>query len=266
MNKFIFIYMFFISIWSFAQNPEDIKQTIRYQYELTARTSKNNPKTIRQTTCILDIIGDTSICYDQNKYARNKILLYPKPELTKQENAGLMLSIRPVFKWMIISQNNTNKHLDILDYDFKYMTVEPLDEIKWNIDSETSLWHNYTVQKATATYAGRDWTVLFTQDILVKLGPYKFNNLPGLVVKAWDSEDHFIFELLSSKKAEIDLTVIAENEYVETDKKDIMKAIRISNNKTYIQALEEKGHKLGEQERVIFNIKQGDSRNTIERF
>lgn len=266
MKKTLFLSLFFISFGSFAQKPEDIKQTTRYEYELTARVDQTRPELKRQTTCVLDIIGDTSICYDQNKYARNKIIRYPKPELTKEENAGLMLSIRPVFNWMIISQNNTNQLLDVLDLRFKYMVVEPLDEIKWDIDSETSLWHNYTVQKATTTYGGRDWTVLFTQDIPVKSGPYKFNNLPGLVVKAWDSEDHFIFELLSSKKGEIDLRVIAADQYIETDKKEITKAIKISNNKTYVQIQEEQGFIIGEEERAFLNIKKGDERIDIERL
>lgn len=266
MRKTLFICVQFIGVICFAQNTQDIKQTLSYKYELSAKTSKTNPENIKITTCSLDILDDMSVFYDQNQYERNKLAKYPNQELSRQERAGLGLSYRPIFKWMVISQDNQNKFLSQVDSDFKYMTVEPIELITWTIDPQTSSWNEYTVQKATTTYAGRDWTVLFTQDIAVNSGPYKFNNLPGLVVKAWDSEDHYIFELINSGKSELDLNVISLDDYPLTDSKKIKKALDIYRNKTYLQTLEEKGIKIGDNGKARLNTKISEDNNDIERI
>ncbi len=266
MKKFIILSIQFICFCCWAQNTQDLKKTIRYEYELTAKSSKDNLNNINQTICALDIIENTSMFYDMNQYERKKIMLYGKSDLPREDKSALALAIRPVFKWIVISEDNKNKYLSSLDSKTKYMTIEPIDEIKWVIDPKTSNWNNYTVQKATTTYAGRDWNVLFTQDIPVKSGPYKLNNLPGLVVKAWDSEEHYVFELLNSKEAELDLKVIAADQYPETDKKKINKAIQINNNKTINQRFEEQGITIGGESKERFNIKIGDVVNDIERI
>ncbi|WP_438638229.1 GLPGLI family protein [Muribaculum gordoncarteri] len=43
-------------------------------------------------------------------------------------------------------------------------------------------------------FGGRNWKVYYTNDIPVPYGPWKLNGVKGLVLKAEDSENNFIFE------------------------------------------------------------------------
>jgi GLPGLI family protein len=74
-----------------------------------------------------------------------------------------------------------------------YIYEEPLNQINWELTDQKSEHLGNTVQKATARFGGRLWEAWFTSDIPVSDGPYKFNGLPGLILKIQDSEKHYVF-------------------------------------------------------------------------
>jgi GLPGLI family protein len=73
------------------------------------------------------------------------------------------------------------------------------DKMKWNLSNETKQFGEYTLQKATTHFGGRDWTAWFTKDINMSEGPYKFYGLPGMILQLQDSKSSFIFTLIKSK-------------------------------------------------------------------
>ncbi|MGO4708602.1 GLPGLI family protein, partial [Chryseobacterium sp. 2TAF14] len=58
----------------------------------------------------------------------------------------------------------------------------------------------YTLQKATTTFGGRNWTAWFSKEVNLSEGPYKFRGLPGLIFEVGDNNDNFIFKLVKSMK------------------------------------------------------------------
>src|SRR5699024_1367735 len=60
----------------------------------------------------------------------------------------------------------------------------------------------YTVQKATTSFAGRDYEAWFTMEIPIPDVPYVFYGLPGLIVELYDTENHYHFTLQSLSKLE----------------------------------------------------------------
>lgn len=74
----------------------------------------------------------------------------------------------------------------------------------WKISTETQLWKEYTLQKATSKILGRNWTVWFCKEIPVSEGPYLFKDLPGLVFSANDESENYIFNLLSFQKSNLE--------------------------------------------------------------
>lgn len=73
-----------------------------------------------------------------------------------------------------------------------FITDQKADEINnWEIVNETDTVFNYKCQKAITTYAGRTYTAWFTMDIPINDGPWKFCNLPGLILKVSDDENLF---------------------------------------------------------------------------
>ncbi len=71
----------------------------------------------------------------------------------------------------------------------------------WQILNEQKNISGYQCQKATTHYAGRNYTAWFTTEIPYLDGPYKFQGLPGFIVKVMDDQKHFVFELNNIRKA-----------------------------------------------------------------
>jgi len=66
----------------------------------------------------------------------------------------------------------------------------------WEIFPDTEEILGHSCQKATAHYGGRDWTVWFAADIPISEGPWLLRGLPGLILKAEDAEQHYVFECI----------------------------------------------------------------------
>ncbi len=72
---------------------------------------------------------------------------------------------------------------------------ESTDIPKWTYmpeDVDTIM--GYHCHVAICNYEGRDWKVYYTNDIPIPYGPWKLNGVKGLVLKAVDTENNFIFE------------------------------------------------------------------------
>lgn len=72
--------------------------------------------------------------------------------------------------------------------------------VTWKITDEFDKVAGVECQKATTSLYGRDWTACFSPDIPIPFGPYKFNNLPGLILQVYDSENHYNFKVVEIKK------------------------------------------------------------------
>ena len=106
-----------------------------------------------------------------------------------------------------------------------YMYAEDLNLINWKITGETDSISGYTVQKATTSFAGRDWVAWFAPEIPYNDGPYKFNGLPGLILKIHDTRDHYLFEMVSIE-IPVEKTPIyfTERTYIRTTKEGFFRA------------------------------------------
>jgi len=91
-----------------------------------------------------------------------------------------------------------NQNYELINFDmFSYPTE---DQINWQLSDETKKMGDYTLQKATTKFGGRNWTAWFNKEINISEGPYKFRGLPGLIFQLEDSKSNFIFTLVKSKK------------------------------------------------------------------
>lgn len=73
---------------------------------------------------------------------------------------------------------------------------------KWSLHPEVQTILGYRCQRATCHWRGRDFEAWFTTDIPVKQGPWRFNGLPGLILKVYDTEHFYTFEAVSIKKSD----------------------------------------------------------------
>lgn len=72
---------------------------------------------------------------------------------------------------------------------------ESTPEIEWKyIDAPTDSIMGYECKLAEGTYGGRNWKVWYADEIPVPYGPWKLNGTKGLILKAADTENNFVFE------------------------------------------------------------------------
>jgi len=74
-----------------------------------------------------------------------------------------------------------------------YQCVEDYETQKWDIKDSTKQVVGYSCQLASCTFRGREYFAWFTLDIPISDGPWKLNGLPGLILEAYDSADHYHF-------------------------------------------------------------------------
>ncbi|GHA48569.1 hypothetical protein GCM10007103_31860 [Salinimicrobium marinum] len=82
----------------------------------------------------------------------------------------------------------------------KYRYTDNKNLFNWTVLDERDTIAGFRVQKATTSFAGRYFIAWFTEEIPISEGPYKFNGLPGLIVKIGDDKGHYVFELTRIKK------------------------------------------------------------------
>ncbi|NHN26346.1 GLPGLI family protein [Flavobacterium jejuense] len=70
---------------------------------------------------------------------------------------------------------------------------EKAKNINWELVDETKIISSFTCQKAIGKFRGRTYTVWFTNDIPISVGPWKLNGLPGLILEASDTKKQFHF-------------------------------------------------------------------------
>ena len=71
---------------------------------------------------------------------------------------------------------------------------EPLPQFDWELMEATDTVAGYVCSTAKTRFRGREWTVWFTMEIPISAGPWKFNGLPGLILKAQDDKLDYIWE------------------------------------------------------------------------
>jgi GLPGLI family protein len=72
-----------------------------------------------------------------------------------------------------------------------YIYEENIPQFEWKLQPDTATILGYKCIKATTTFRGRNYEVWFTPFIPIRQGPWKFNGLLGLILKATDTKGYF---------------------------------------------------------------------------
>ena len=106
----------------------------------------------------------------------------------------------------------------------KYLYTENKNFFSWTILDKRDTIAGFHVQKATTKYAGRNYTAWFTEEIPFSEGPFKFNGLPGLIVKIGDDRNHYVFKLSQLQKLNNAIPFdFNKKEFVETTRQKLSK-------------------------------------------
>ncbi len=115
----------------------------------------------------------------------------------------------------------TNLRTQVSIYD------EEIPALNWNITNESMVILSYTCKKATTTFLGRQYEAWFTPDIPIDNGPWKLGGLPGLILKANDVQNYYIFECTGIESLKTKIPIVKYDlKYVSTTRKDLNKLIK----------------------------------------
>ncbi len=128
--------------------------------------------------------------------------IYPNG-LTRNDYSRLFKQYQPSFECVVKDlHNNSITTYDKVFMD-RYYYTEPSPNIKWHLEKGTREICGYNCKKATANFRGRNWTAWYC-DIPLNNGPWKFGNLPGLILRVEDSKGEHVFEAISLRKSKRD--------------------------------------------------------------
>lgn len=177
-------------------------QSQRYIYEYKLIKDSTNRAEQRIETMYLDTSKEGSNFYSYTAYHGDSLV---KADLEKQLKATGIINIKdgmrkdaerysvskiyPSFKMYLHNRIGRDAYKIIDDR-----------TVFWKISAEKEKVGQWDTQKATANFAGREWTAWFTNDIPLQDGPYKFSGLPGLIVKLEDKTKSHVFEMKGIKK------------------------------------------------------------------
>lgn len=141
---------------------------------------------------------------------------------------------------------------------------EELKLFDWKLLSDTSTIAGYKVRKASCNFGGRSWVAWFSPDIPYNDGPYKFNGLPGLILKIYDTRLHYVFEIKSIvKPVKYTPIELEERDYYQTTKFNYFKA-RDNFYKNITDYAANAGIKLNDDQKATMVINSKLRNNPIE--
>lgn len=176
------ILIFVICIWSKAQ-------THCFIYDLEYKKDSTSQLTTKENYN-LDISKDKILYYARDYYIADSLIdnNIPFPKDLKLATSYI-LSQKP--------GSSTFTEYDILENTILKLQTDANQN--WKLTGDKKQVKNLSLQKATTTWGGRNWTAFFCAEIPFQEGPYKFHGLPGLIVELFDDKNNYHFDLAKSQ-------------------------------------------------------------------
>lgn len=107
---------------------------------------------------------------------------------------------------------------------FRYM--EDMPQMNWKLLEGDTVIIGYRCQKAEAELRGRRWTAWYSPDIPIQDGPWKLGGLPGLILKAEESEGLYSFECPGVERADDKPSTPGKTAYIDCTLAEYYKSLR----------------------------------------
>lgn len=183
MKALLFIFLL-ISTMMFPQK-------LRVIYEFTYVKDTMDRNTPSKELMALEIQKSKSLFYSYNQLRGDSIYAEDK-DFSKYDGGQIKHTIeKKLEKGEILFSDK----IGAMEYSYK-----DLESQQWKIEPTISKVLGYNVQLATTNYRGRRWQAWFTMEIPINDGPYKFFNLPGLILSLEDDKQNFIYKAIAIQK------------------------------------------------------------------
>ena len=113
--------------------------------------------------------------------------------------------------------------------------TEPAMQQKWTLTEERQDILGHRCQKATTHWRGRDFVAWFAADIPVRLGPWAFGGLPGLILKLHDTQNLYTWEAVSLRSGDFPITK-RKYEGFRKDSREHIYKLQVAANRDHMKA------------------------------
>ena len=226
MKKLLVNFFLIVGIVTFAQNK-------RFIYEYKFIPDSTNLEDLKTEMMFLDTTKDGSKYYSYTVFNSDSLM---KVDLEKQLAATGSINVKSDMQKGSVRYSVTKTYPDYKINLHRRLGMDAYNisddrKINWKISSEKEKIGEWNAQKAEADFAGRHWIAWFSTEIPIQDGPYKFNGLPGLIVKIEDKTGSHKLELKGIKniKKELDINVFDAKE-IAINSKQFQKVLKEYEN------------------------------------
>ena len=194
-KKIVGIFLFIGSLFVFSQE----KASLVYEYSYIKDSLNTQSKKIEYFQ--LRVLDKFSLFVSEKNIKRDSLSQSLIKNFEQKKSNSFDLTGYPLsdFKFYLLKYFSENKFKIYQKFEkqFYFYTEEELHI--WILKSEVVKIGDLNCHKAETFYRGRKWIAWYTTDVPIITGPYKFSNLPGMVVQLENSTGTLSFNLVSYK-------------------------------------------------------------------
>ncbi|MBZ9629696.1 GLPGLI family protein [Salegentibacter sp. LM13S] len=221
-----------------AQKSYSYKATYRLEYQ----ENSTDTNSIKSEIGVLYLGKDHSRYSSLGKAVKDSLENMTNPETIRMDEYNQMTD----FKYTIFKDYQDNKIIlaeKVFQYELKYK--QDLKQIDWEIQPEKKEILGFSVQKATGTFAGRNYIAWFAPDLPFSDGPYKFSGLPGLILEISDLQGHYDFSLTGFQELEKPVDKLLNLDSYKAVSQQELDQVRDDYNRDPIGTMQKAGIKFG---------------------
>lgn len=173
---------------------DDVILTVQYNLSFVGDTL--HPEKKMDESMMLKIGKKNSVFYSYARFLTDSILEIDKKNGADMEvihNHMKMFTAKVSYKIYKNHPAGQTTFIDQLAMN-RFVCKEKAQLPEWTILDDTLTIHSYNCRKAVCNFYGRTYEAWFTPEIPRSEGPWKLQGLPGLILKAEDTEGHYKFE------------------------------------------------------------------------
>lgn len=123
--------------------------------------------------------------------------------------------------------------------------TEPVESQAWTLHEEHNAILGHDCQRATCHWRGRDYEAWFAADIPLRLGPWIFGGLPGLIMKIYDKDKLYTWEAVSLRSGNFPITKRRYDGFSKDSREHVHK-LQVAANRDYSKVGGARDPKTGE--------------------
>ena len=172
---------------------DDVQFIVQYDTKIMVDTL--TPDIITEETMVLKVGNRSSSFFSYTRYVTDSLMNEQikktgRAMIQRQSSENMGQISYTIYKNYPAGKVTTLDNIMIN----RYRCEEDNEVPVWQLLPDTMTIISYSCQKAVCSFKGRDYEVWFTPEIPRSEGPWKLHGLPGLILKAADTQGHYSFE------------------------------------------------------------------------